>query len=125
MATPLLLTKHRVSGNGHAVVQVAVVVVALLVLAAVLALGTPPMQRAATEPLTAAAVAPAPTQAAPVTYERATAEVARINHLLEARQTELALAAGSSERSLAVLRAQIASLERQYAAAIASVTHSR
>jgi hypothetical protein len=49
----------------------------------------------------------------------------RINHLLEARQAELALAAGSSGRSRAVLRAQVASLERQYVAAIAAVTRAR
>ena len=125
MAAPLLLTKDRVSGNSHAVVPVAVVVVVLLVVAVVLAVGTPPMQRAATAPLTVAALAPRATPAAPVTYERATADVARINHRLEARQSELALSAGSSKRSLAVLRAQIASLERQYDAAIAAVTRAR
>jgi hypothetical protein len=124
MALPLLLTKDRVSGNGHAVVQVGVGVVLLLVVAAVFAVGTPPMQRAATAPLTVAALAPRTTPAGPVTYERATAEVTRINHLLEARQAELALAAGSSKRSLAVLRAQIASLERQYVAAIAAVSRA-
>jgi hypothetical protein len=121
MAVPLLLSKDRVSGNGHAVVQVVAVVVALLVVAAVLALGTPPMQRAASEPRAATSPAPPPG----VAYERATAELTRVNHLLEARQAELALSAGAAKRSLAVLRAQIASLEWQYAAAIAAVTRAR
>jgi hypothetical protein len=125
MAVPLLLSKDRVSGNGHAVVQVVAVVVALLVVAAVLALGTPPMQRAASEPRAAAASVGPATRAAPVAREGATAELTRINHLLEARQAELGLSAGSSRRSLAVLRAQIASLERQYAAAITAVTRAR
>src|SRR5262245_8969068 len=125
MATPLLLTKDRVGGNAQAVVQVAVVAVALLVAAVVLAVGTPPMQRAASEQLTAAASAVPEPRTAPDTYAGATAEMARINHLLEARQAELALSAGSSKRSLTVLRAQIASLERQYVAAIAAVSRTR
>lgn len=125
MATPLLLTKDRVSGNGHAVVQVAVAAAALVVVATVLAVGTPSMQRTASEPLTAAASAVPEPRTAAVTYESATAEVTRINHLLEARQAELALATGSSKRSIAVLRAQIASLEQQYAAAIAAVSRAR
>jgi hypothetical protein len=119
MAVPLRLSKHRVSGNGHAAVQVAAVVVALLVVAAVLALGTPSMQGAAVESQPPAA------HAGVTSYEAATREMIRINHLLEARQAELALAAGSSGRSRAVLRAQVASLERQYVAAIAAVTRAR
>ena len=113
------LSKHPVGGAGNVVVQFAGVVVALFVLVGVLALGTPPMQRAAAEPQPPAAHAGA------TSYEAATREMIRINHLLEARQAELALAAGSSELSLAVLRAQIASLERRYAAAIAAVARPR
>ena len=122
MAMPLLLSKPRVNRNGRAVVQLAAVAVALLVATAVLALGTPPMRQAASE--TQAATSPAAPPPG-VAYERATAELTRVNHLLEARQTELALSAGSSERSLAVLRAQVASLERQYVAALEAVTHAR
>jgi hypothetical protein len=47
-------------------------------------------------------------------------ELTRANHLLEARQAELArvLRTGASERSIAELRLEVASLERRYAAAI-------
>jgi hypothetical protein len=63
-------------------------------------LGTPPLQPAASE-------------------SRAV-ELTRANHLLEARQAELAreLRTGASERTIAELRLEVALLERRYAAAI-------
>lgn len=123
MAVPVL-SKQRVSGNSNAVVHVAAVVVGIAVLAGVLALGTPPMQRAASEPRAPASALTGATGRAGPPYERAAAEMVRINHLMEARQAELALAlrTGASERSVADLRADVASLEQQYAAAIEAMS---
>jgi hypothetical protein len=56
-------------------------------------------------------------------YERTVRQLTRINHLMEARHTELALAIriGASRDSIAELRVEVASLERQYAAAISAM----
>jgi hypothetical protein len=124
MVVPVLSKQRVVSRAGNAVVQVAAVAVGILVLIGVLALGTPPMQRAAIEaraPARSLAVAP---DRAASPYERTVRRMTRINHLMEARQTELALAVrtGASRQSIAELRVEVASLERQYIAAIGAMS---
>ena len=80
MAMPLLLSKPRVNGNGHALLQVTAVVVALLLATAVLAPATTADAAGGVEPQ------PPALQAAATSYEAATREMIRINHLLEARR---------------------------------------
>jgi hypothetical protein len=56
-------------------------------------------------------------------YDRAVARMTRVNHLLEERQAALSFAkrAGAPACVIADLRGQVATLERQYADAIAAM----